>query len=298
MLEFVGYLRDALRGRIKQLEWMDDRQRAKASTNSTLRRQDGLPGQMARLQLGQDRPRAAGAQRDASQRVRGRRRLAKIGRPVDKSEWHISAATVNATYSPQSNCITFPAGILQPPFFDPAADDAVNYGGIGTVIGHEMTHGFDDSGRQFDAQGNLRDWWTAESAARFKERAAAIVKQYAAYTSAGGKVNGELTQGENIADLGGVRIAYDALQKILTGKPRDRIGGFTPEQRFFLSYANLWRSMVRPEEQLKRLNTDPHSPPEWRVRGPLANLDEFARAFDVPDGAPMRRPTGERVDIW
>jgi len=161
-----------------------------------------------------------------------------------------------------------------------------------------MTHGFDDSGRQFDAKGNLEDWWTPECTARFKERSAAIVKQFSAYTAADAPVNGELTQGENIADLGGLKIAYAALQKALAGKPHDKIDGFTPEQRFFLSYASLWCTIVRPEEQRKRINTDPHSPPEWRVRGPLSNLDEFARAFDVPDNSPMRRPAAQRVTIW
>ena len=161
-----------------------------------------------------------------------------------------------------------------------------------------MTHGFDDSGRQFDAQGNLQDWWTPQCAARFKQRAGAIVKQFSAYTAADAPVNGELTQGENIADLGGLKLAYAALQTALTGKARDPLDDFTPEQRFFLSYANLWRAVTRPEEERKRLNTDPHSPAEWRVRGPLSNLDEFARAFKVPDDAPMRRAAAERVVIW
>jgi predicted metalloendopeptidase len=299
VLQLVADLRDAFRARIQQLEWMDEATRAKA---------------LAKLEAFDVKMGYPDKWRDYSSvtidrgplvlnvlRLRAfeiRRELAKIGKPVDKSEWHMSAATVNAYYSPQSNGITFPAGILQAPFFDPQADAALNYGGIGTVIGHEMTHGFDDSGRQFDAQGNLQDWWTAECTARFKERAAAVVKQFAAYTSADAPVNGELTLGENIADLGGLKIAHAALLTALAGKARDKIDGLTPEQRFFLSYANLWRGVVRPEEQRKRLNTDPHSPPEWRVRGPLSNLDEFARAFEVPEGAPMRRAAAERVAIW
>ena len=299
VLKLVADLQEALRARIQQLEWMDAPTRAKALAKlEAFDVKMGYPDKWRDYSsVTIDRgPLVLNAQRLAAFEIR--RELAKIGKPVDKSEWQISAATVNAYYSPQINGITFPAGILQPPFFDPQADDALNYGGIGSVIGHEMTHGFDDSGRQFDAQGNLKDWWTPDCAARFKQRSAAIVKQFSAYTSADAPVNGELTQGENIADLGGLKIAYAALQTALTGKPRDLIDGFTPEQRFFLSYASLWRGMTRPEEERKRLNTDPHSPAEWRVRGPLSNLDEFARAFNVPDDAPMRRPAAERVAIW
>jgi predicted metalloendopeptidase len=228
-----------------------------------------------------------------------RRNYNKIGQPVDKTEWFMTPPTVNAYYSPQFNGITFPAGILQPPFFDAKADDAVNYGGIGVVIGHEMTHGFDDRGRQYDAQGNLTDWWTPASAEKFKVRAAGIVKQFTGYTVLDGvHLKGELTQGENIADLGGLRISYAALQKALAGKPHTAIDGFTPEQRFFLSHASVWRDLMRPEEQRRRVNIDPHSPGMWRVNGPLSNLDEFAQAFNVPEGAPMRRTAADRVLIW
>ena len=299
VLQLVTDLRDALRASIQQLEWMDEPTRAKALAKlETFDVKMGYPDKWrdyssVRIDRG---PLVLNVQRLNQFEIA--RELAKIGKPVDKSEWHMSAATVNAYYSPQSNGITFPAGILQPPFFDPQADAALNYGGIGTVIGHEMTHGFDDSGRQFDEMGNLKDWWTAECTTRFKQRAGAVVKQFSAYTAADAPVNGELTQGENIADLGGLKIAYAAMQKALAGKPHDKIDGFTPEQRFFLSYASLWCTIVRPEEQRKRLNTDPHSPAEWRVRGPLSNLDEFARAFNVPDNAPMRRPAADRVAIW
>jgi predicted metalloendopeptidase len=225
--------------------------------------------------------------------------LRKIGGPVDKTEWGMTPPTVNAYFRQTATEIVFPAGILQPPFFDPKADDAVNYGAIGVVIGHEITHGFDDAGRQYDAQGNLKDWWTPESAEKFKTRAAAIVKQFSAYTVLDGlHVNGELTQGENIADLGGLKIAYGALQKALAGKPRPMIDGLTPEQRFFLSYATIWRRNYRPEALRLQVQTDPHSPAEFRANGPLSNLDEFAQAFSVPDGAPMRRPAAERVNIW
>jgi putative endopeptidase len=210
--------------------------------------------------------------------------------------------TVNAYYNPTMNEIVFPAGILQPPFFYAQADDAVNYGGIGTVIGHEMTHGFDDQGRQFDATGNLRDWWTPESAAEYDKRRKAVVAQYSEYEPLSGlHVNGELTQGENIADIGGVKLAYAALQKALEKNSKERnkkIDGLTPEQRFFLSYATIWKSKQRDEDLKLRLNTDPHSPARYRVNGPLSNFPEFQNAFNVPDGSPMVRPADKRVNIW
>ncbi len=198
--------------------------------------------------------------------------------------------------------IVFPAGILRPPFFYANADDAVNYGGIGAVIGHEMTHGFDDQGRQFDADGNLRDWWSEKSADEYNKRRQAVVDQYSAYAPLPGQhVNGELTQGENIADIGGVKLAYAALQKALDKHPEDRnkkIDGLTPEQRFFLSFAAIWRSKIRDEDQKLRLTTDPHSPAQFRVNGPLANMPEFQKAFNVPDGSAMVRPADKRVNIW
>jgi len=299
ILKLVADLRASLGDRIRALDWMDEPTRAKA-----LEKLDAFDVKMGYPDKWKD---YSSLHLDRGSLLANIFRihefesafdLAKIGKPVDKAEWHGPATAVNAYYSSMTNGITFPAGILQPPFFDVNADDAVNYGGIGAVIGHEMTHAFDDSGRQFDAKGNLSDWWTPESAARFKERSAAIVKQFSEFTSAGAKVNGELTQGENIADLGGLKVSFAALQKVLGDQPRKLIDGFTPEQRFFLSYANLWRMVARPEEMRRLINTDPHSPNEWRVRGPLSNLEEFAKAFDVPEGAPMRRPEKERIAIW
>lgn len=232
-----------------------------------------------------------------------KRTLAKINRPVDRTEWAMSPPTVNAYYNPTRNEIVFPAGILQPPFFDPKADDAVNYGGIGGVIGHEMTHGFDDQGRQYDAQGNLKNWWTDEDLKRFKQRSEAIVKQFDAYQPIEGqRINGSLTQGENIADLGGLKVAYAALERALErqgpGAKDKKIDGFTPAQRFFLSWAQVWRNNIRPEALRLRLTTDPHSPGQYRCNGPLANLPEFQAAFAIPDGSPMLRPAAERVQIW
>ena len=232
-----------------------------------------------------------------------KRQVAKIGKPVDRTEWGMTPPTVNAYYNPSRNEIVFPAGILQPPFFGATADDAVNYGGMGAVIGHEMTHGFDDQGRQYDAEGNLKNWWTDDDLKRFKERSEKVVAQFNGYEGVGGQhVNGELTQGENIADLGGSKIAYAALQKALDRQGPDargkKIDGFTPEQRFFLSWAQVWRVNMRPEMAKVRLNTDPHSPGQFRCNGPLSNLVEFQKAFNIPDNAPMVRPAAEKVLIW
>jgi putative endopeptidase len=299
-LELVGNVRAALRERLQTLEWMDEPTRAKAVAKlDAFTVKIGYPDKWkdyssAHIDRG---PYVLNVFRAAE--YESRRDLAKIGRPFDKTEWQMTPPTVNAYYSQQVNGITFPAGILQPPFFDAQADDALNYGGIGVVIGHEMTHGFDDSGRQYDAQGNLNNWWTPESAAQFKQRAAGIVKQFSEYVAIGDvHLNGELTQGENIADLGGLRVAYAALEKALTGKSRPNLDGFTPEQRFFISHATVWRDIMRPAEALRRARVDPHSPGRWRVNGPLSNLDEFAKAFAVPEGAPMRRPAEKRVTIW
>ena len=300
MLKLVGNLRAALRDRLQTLEWMDEPTRAAA-----LKKLDafgvkiGYPDKWIDYsKLTVDRgPYVLNVLR--ADEFNTQRDVAKIGRPVDRGDWDMTPPTVNAYYNPTMNEIVFPAGILQPPFFDAQADDAVNYGGIGAVIGHEMTHGFDDEGRQFDAQGNLTDWWSPESTARFKERSKAIVKQFSAYVPIDDlHINGELTQGENIADLGGAKIAYAALQKALAGQPRAAIGGYTPEQRYFLSWATVWHESMRPEAARLQVNTDPHSMPRFRVNGPLSNLAEFAKAFDVREGAPMRRPAADRVVIW
>ncbi|HEY6223962.1 MAG TPA: M13 family metallopeptidase, partial [Gemmatimonadales bacterium] len=229
-------------------------------------------------------------------RIRGR-----IDRPVDRAEWRWTTPTVNASYNPTMNDITFPAGILQPPFFDPLADDAVNYGGMGAVIGHEMTHGFDDQGRQFDPAGNLRDWWTAEDASRFRARADLVVKQFDSYTvvDSSTHVNGRLTLGEDIADLGGLKIAYAAFQRSLAGNPHPQpIDGLTAEQRFFLAWAQIWRSKSTDRYLRNQVTIDPHAPARWRVMGPLSNLPEFAAAFHCKAGDVMVRPDSLRAEIW
>src|SRR5690606_18701234 len=206
---------------------------------------------------------------------------------------------VNAYYNPTINEMVFPAGILQFPFFDPNVDDAINYGGIGAVIGHEMTHGFDDQGCQFDAEGNLKNWWTEEDLTKFKSKTQMVVDQYNEYTVLDTvHVNGELTLGENLADLGGLAIAYEAFKKTEQGKSNKTIDGFTPDQRFFLSWAQVWRANTRPEEMAARIVTDPHSPNEWRCNGPLSNMQEFYDAFGVKEGDKMYRPVNKRAKVW
>lgn len=227
------------------------------------------------------------------------RNLADYGKPVDKARWYMSPQTVNAYYNPPTNEICFPAGILQPPFFDPEADDAVNYGAIGVVIGHEMTHGFDDQGRQYDKDGNLNDWWTAGDAEAFTRLADSLVAQFDSIVVAPGThANGRFTLGENIADQGGLRVAYTAYHNSLNGEPGVIIDGFTPDQRFYLGYANVWAGNIRPAEILRRTKMDPHSLGRWRVNGTLRNIAPFFNAFGITEGQPMFRPESERVVIW
>jgi len=226
------------------------------------------------------------------------RQLNRLGEPVDTREWAMPAHSVNAYYHPLLNEVVFPAGILRPPFFYAEADDAVNYGAIGTVIGHEITHGFDDRGSHFDAKGALRDWWTEADRAEFDSRAQVLVDQFDAYEVAEGlHVNGRLTLGENIADLGGLTIALEALRKVLASDA-PLIDGLTPEQRFFLSWATVWRTNYTDEYARLLVNIDPHSPARARVNAPLANLPTFAAAFQIPEGSPMMRPAELRAHIW
>jgi len=302
-LELINNLEEALADRIKSLDWMDDTTKQKALEKlAAFQVKVGYPEKWRDYSpLTIDRgPFVLNELR--SETFESKRQLNKIGKPVDRTEFGMTPPTVNAYYNPKMNEIVFPAGILQPPFFFANADDAVNYGGIGCVIGHEMTHGFDDQGRQYDKVGNLTDWWTKESADKYETRRKAVVDQYNEYEGLPGMhVNGELTQGENIADIGGVKIAYAALQKALDKHPEQRnqkIDGYTPEPRFFLAFAGIWRSKIRDEEQKLRLNTDPHSPGHFRVNGPLSDLPEFQKAFDIPDGSPMVRATDKRVNIW
>ena len=301
MLELVENLKLALGQHIDNLTWMSDITKAKAHEKlSTFTVKIGFPDKWRDYSnLTIDPSKSYWENVKAAIKHNVDFSLADYGKPVDKSRWYMPPQTVNAYYSPLSNEICFPAGILQAPFFDPEADDAINYGAIGVVIGHEMIHGFDDQGRQFDKDGNLKDWWTAEDAEAFNKLADILVAQFDSIIVLGDThANGRFTLGENIADQGGLRVAYTAYQNSLKDKERIDIDGFTPEQRFYLAYANVWAGNIRDEEILSRTKTDPHSLGRWRVNGTLPNLEEFFKAFDVKEGDKMFRPASERVVIW
>jgi putative endopeptidase len=297
----VKNLRAALAERIQGLTWMSDATKKEALAKLTAFTQKiGFPDKWrdySDLQV-VDGPFVENLRR--VNHWASARNWAKVGKPIDKTEWLMTPPTVNAYYNPSWNEIVFPAGILQPPFYDPNADDAVNYGAMGAVIGHEMTHGFDDQGRQFDASGNLRDWWAPEDATKYTAEANKVVEQFNAYTviDTATRVNGKLTLGENIADFGGLTVAYAAMQKAYAGKPRPKVDGFTPEQRFFLGWAQVWRANQREAAQRSRIMTDPHSPGVWRVNGPLSNMPEFKAAWGCKDGDKMVRPADQRPKIW
>ncbi len=301
MLELVGNLKVALGEHINNLTWMSDATKAKAQEKlSTFTVKIGFPDKWRDYsKLTIDPSKSYWDNVKAAIKHNVDFSLADYGKPVDKTRWYMPPQTVNAYYSPLSNEICFPAGILQAPFFDPEADDALNYGAIGVVIGHEMIHGFDDQGRQFDKDGNLKDWWTTEDAEAFNKLADILVAQFDSIVVLGDThANGRFTLGENIADQGGLRVSYTAYQNSLKGKERKDIDGFTPEQRFYLAYANVWAGNIRDEEILSRTKTDPHSLGRWRVNGTLPNIEEFFKAFNVKEGDKMFRPTSERVVIW
>jgi endothelin-converting enzyme len=299
VLELVGNLLKAFDGSIDELEWMSTATRVEAKKKlAKITVKVGYPDKWrdyGKLDVRSDD--LVGNLMRASE-FEHQRHVARIGKPVDKGEWLMTPQTVNAYYSPLTNEITFPAALLRWPLFDADADPAVNYGGIGSGIGHEISHAFDDSGRQYDGDGNLRDWWTADDRAKFKQRADALVKQFSGYTVLEHSLNGELTLGENIGDLSGMAVAYKAYEISLQGKPAPVIDGFTGDQRFFLGLAQVWRRNYRNAELLKRLLTDSHSPNEFRVNGPSSNIDAFYDAFDVKLGDRMYRPPAERVKIW
>src|ERR1041384_3165776 len=223
----------------------------------------------------------------------------KVGKPVDRMEWGMTPPTVNAYYNPLFNEIVFPAGIMQPPFFDPKADDAVNYGGMGGAIGHEMSHGFDDQGRKFDGEGNMKDWWTSEDSAKYIKATQLIMDQFNGYVAIDTfHVNGKLTLGEDIGDFGGLTISYAAFKKAQEGKPQEKIDGFTPDQRFFLGWAQVWRGKYKDAALKQLVKTNPHAPGRFRVNGPLSNMPEFFEAFSVKEGDPMMRSADQRPKIW
>ena len=295
----VEGLLEAMDRSIRKLDWMGEATKAEAIAKlQGFSYKIGFPDEWrdyTRLEVGRD---SFVSNRMASAVFEYEREMGRLDDPVDKREWAMPAHVVNAYYHPLLNEIVFPAGILQPPFFYPDADDAVNYGAIGSVIGHEITHGFDDNGSQFDSAGSRRNWWSDEDRAEFERRADALAAQFSEYeVGADQRVNGKLTIGENIADLGGLAIAYDAFLATLSGDEPD-LGGFSPAQRFFLSYATIWR-MNYTEEYLSMLvNVDVHAPNPFRVNGPLSNFPAFAELFEVEQGSGMRRSEGEAVRIW
>ncbi|HVB32130.1 MAG TPA: M13 family metallopeptidase [Gemmatimonadaceae bacterium] len=300
-VKIVDNLVDALHDRIEQLTWMSDttKQRALAKL-AAYTKKIGYPDHWIDYSRLDVTPGRYLADVMAADQFGSARDWAKIGKPVDRTEWGMTPPTVNAYYNPLMNEIVFPAGILQPPFYNPTADDAVNYGAMGAVIGHEMTHGFDDQGRLYDKNGNLRDWWTKGDAERYNAQAEKVVKQFDGYTvlDSTTHVNGQLTLGENIADFGGLTVAYAAMEKALGNGPRPTIDGFTPEQRFFLAWAQVWRELDRPAYARMLVSADVHSPSRWRVNGPLSNMPEFRKAWGCKDGDPMVRPDSLRPKIW
>jgi putative endopeptidase len=302
MQDLVENLKAVFRDHLEKVVWMTEATRAKALAKFTRFTQKiGCPDKFRDYSsveikrddyLGNVRRAAAFEQH---------RQFARVGQPVDRTEWHMTPPTVNAYFNPLQNEIVFPAGILQPPFFDVTQDDAVNYGAIGVVIGHEITHGYDDEGRKYDAEGNLNEWWTTEDSKEFDARAQKVVDEYNAFEPLPGvHVNGKLTLGENLADLGGVSIAYDALERDLARDPSKRkdIDGFTPEQRFFLSFAQVWRTNIREAEARRLVTVDPHSPGRFRAEGPLVNYQQFFDAFHIKAGDPMWVAPELRAHIW
>lgn len=300
MLTLVGNLQTALGQHIDNLTWMSDATKAKAREKlAAFTVKIGYPDKWRDYtSLNVDPSKSYWQNVQDAIIFNNEFNLADFGKPVDRSRWYMTPQTVNAYYNPTTNEICFPAGILQAPYFNPDADDAENYGAIGVVIGHEMTHGFDDQGRQFDKDGNLKDWWTDEDAAAFTKLADGLVSQFDAIKVLGDThANGRFTLGENIADQGGLRVAYTAYHNVLNGEG-ETIDGFTPDQRFYLSYANVWAGNIRDAEILRRTQIDPHSLGKWRVNASLRNIAPFFKAFSIKEGDPMFRPAEERVIIW
>ncbi len=300
MDELVNNLQKAFQARINKLDWMSDstKQRATVKLNAFLKK-IGYPSKWKNFDDVTIDKNNFFANAKSVQAHDQKEQVEKIGKPVDKTEWGMSPPTVNAYYNPTNNEIVFPAGILQFPFFDANADDAINYGGIGMVIGHEMTHGFDDQGSQYDEKGNMKNWWAAADNDKFKVKTGAVAKQYSGFTVLDNlHVNGELTLGENLADIGGLAIAYDAFKMTRQGQDTVKIDGFTPDQRFFLGYAQVWRLKNRDETLRSRITTDPHSPEMFRVNGPASNFDPFYAAFGVKEGDKMYIKPEDRAKIW
>ncbi len=300
MLELVNNLQTAFDARIGKLDWMSDSTKAKAKEKlHAFIKKIGYPDKWrdyskVTIDKGTYFENLVSAAKNEYEYNR-----AKIGKPVDKTEWGMTPPTINAYYNPVFNEIVFPAGILQAPFFDLTADDAMNYGAIGMAIGHEMTHGFDDQGAQYDKDGNLKNWWSKEDYSKFQAKSKQVIDLYNSFTILDTvHINGALTTGENMADIGGIAIAYDAFKLTKQGQDTVRIDGLTPDQRFFISLGLVWREKVKPETERLGINTDPHSPGMWRVNGPLMNFEPFYKAFNVQQGDKMYVADDKRIKIW
>lgn len=300
MAVLVANLEKAFEARITRLDWMSDSTKVKAKEKLyAFTKKIGYPDTWRDYTSVKVERDTYFENRLAAAQYAYRYNLAKVGQPVDRTEWHTTPPTVTAYNNPPLNEIVFPAGILQPPYFDVNADDALNYGGIGMVIGHEITHSFDDQGAQFDKVGNVTDWWTKDDYAKFKARTQQVIDQYNAFTVLDSvHVKGALTVGENTADIAGVAIAYDAFKLTKQGKSTAELDGFTPDQRFFISIARIWRVKTRDEYLRMYVNTNPHSPPQWRVNGPLMNFTPFYKAFNVQPGDKMYKPENQRIVVW
>ncbi|NQV14278.1 M13 family metallopeptidase [bacterium] len=301
MLELVENLKIAQGERIKILDWMSAETKEKALAKlATMSVKIGYPDKWTDYSTMTISSTDYGANLEAARSFHFLKKISKIGKPVDREEWFMNPQTVNAYYSPSLNEIVFPAGILQPPFFFPDGDEAVNYGAIGVVIGHEITHGFDDQGRKFDARGNMEDWWIEEDGLKFEVKAQLVVDQYNEFFITDSvHINGELTLGENIADLGGLMISYQAMLEALKTHPEpEKIAGFTQSQRFFLSFAQIWRGTAREAALLQQVQTDPHSPREFRVLGPIVNTQMWYDAFSVEAGDSLFTEASHRIKIW
>ena len=300
MLDMVNNLQSVYRDRIEKLDWMSPETKKKAIEKlNAFTKKIGYPDKWKNYddvtitKDGYYNNLVSVARHDYKEMIK------KVNKPVDRTEWIMTPPTVNAYYNPTYNEIVFPAGILAFPFFDENADDAINYGAIGLVIGHEMTHGFDDQGRQYDKDGNLKDWWTKEDATKFKAKVQVMIDEYNKYTVLNNvHVNGALTQGENLADIGGLAIAYQAFKNTPQGKGNVKIDGFTPDQRFFLSLTQVWREKLTDEYARMLINVDPHSPDMYRVNGPASNSAAFYDAFSIKPGDKMYIPESKRVKVW
>ncbi len=300
MIGLVKNIQATFRDRINNVDWMTD-----STKQQALGKLDAIVNKIAFPNKWERYPNVVISSNNVLENLRSihqfeyNKMVNKMGKPVDKTEWDMTPPTINAYYNPSNNEIAFPAGILQFPFFDFGADDAVNYGGIAAVIGHELTHGFDDEGRQYAADGNLKEWWTKEDEKKFTERADKVAAQYDAFTvNDSVHVNGKLTLGENLADLGGLNIAYQAFKNTPEGKSDKKVDGFTPDQRFFLSWAQVWRANITPEYAAQLVVVDPHSPGMYRCNGPVSNIDAWYKAFDVKPGDAMYKPESARIKVW